>query len=173
MTERVRRSEQREPAPHGLGVAVVFDWALTAQLDTQALTAATGHLGLGRDPLAIAGRLLAAAVLLALGDGLRRGIVALRLVQVALMALVTVLGVASAAVLITGHGSAGLVFSTLVEVTYGPWLVWRLLHSDTAAWFARSRGRGRAPRASGSRWIAVLVLWSVVWGVAVAWSQSL
>ena len=159
--------------PHGLGVAVVFDWALTAQLTTQALAAATGHLGLARDIPAIAGRLVGAGILLALGEGLRRGVPSLRLVQVALMALITMLGIVSAVVLVTGHGSASLVFSTIVELTYAPWLVWRLLSRETAAWFARTRGRGGAPRTSGSGWVTVLAAWSAVWGIAVAWSQSL
>jgi hypothetical protein len=159
--------------PHGLGVAVVFDWALTAQLTTQALAAATGHLGLARDIPAIAGRMIGAGILLGLGEGLRRGVPSLRIVQVALMALITTLGIVSAVVLVTGHGSASLVFSTIVELTYAPWLVWRLLSRETAGWFASTRGRGGAPRTSGSGWVAVLAAWSAVWGIAVAWSQSL
>ena len=162
-----------QPRPHGLGIAVVFDWALTAQLTTQAVAAATGHLGLPRNAAAIAGRVLAAIVLLALGEGLRRGVPALRLVQVAIMVLISALGVGSAAVLLTGHGDRSLVFSTVIELTYAPWLVWRLSTTDTARWFASARGRGSAPRTSGATWVAVLASWSAVWGVAVAWSQSL
>ena len=66
------------PRPHGLGIAVVFDWALTAQLTTQALASATRNLGFTPDPLVIAGALVAAAGLFALGEGLRRGVAALR-----------------------------------------------------------------------------------------------
>lgn len=161
------------PQPHGLGIAVVFDWALTAQLTTQAIAAATATLGLARDGPAIAGRLVAAAGLLAMGEGMRRGVPVLRPVQVGLMALVSVLGVASAVVLLTGHGSASLVFSTIVELAFGPWLAWRLLDKQTAGWFAATRGRGGAERTSGPAWITVLIVWSAVWGVAVAWSQSI
>jgi hypothetical protein len=161
------------PRPHGLGIAVVFDWALTAQLTTQAIAAATGRLGLTPDPVTIAGRLVAAAGLFALGEWLRRGVPALRLVQVALMALITVLGVVSAAILLTGHGSGSLVFSTIIELSYPPWLVWRLLDRETAAWFASTQGHGGGPLTSGWRWVAVLAAWSVAWGVVVAWSQSL
>ncbi len=162
-----------QPRPHGLGIAVVFDWALTAQLTTQAIAMATRNLGLTPDPLTIAGALVAAAGLFALGEGLRRGVPALRLVQVALMALITVIGVISLVTLLTGHGDGSLVFSTAIELTYPPWLVWRLLDRDTAAWFSLARGRGRARRTSGWRWITVLAVWAVVWGVVVAWSQSL
>jgi len=162
-----------QPRPHGLGIAVVFDWALTAQLTTQAVAMATRNLGLSPDPLTIAGALIAAAGLFALGEGVRRGVTALRLVQVALMALITVIGVVSLVTLLTGHGDGSLVFSTAIELTYPPWLVWRLLDRETAAWFALARGRGHAPRTSGWRWITVLAVWAVVWGVVVAWSQSL
>jgi hypothetical protein len=161
------------PRPRGLGVAVVFDWALTAQLTTQAVAATTGQLGLSRSAIAIAGRLVAALLLLALGECVRRGVAATRLVQVVVMALITVLGIASAAILITGHGDRSLVFSTIIELTYAPWLAWRLSSAATAAWFEQARGHGAAPRTSGPGWVAVLVVWSAVWGVAVAWSQSL
>ncbi len=161
------------PRPHGLGIAVVFDWALTAQLATQAIGASTGHLGLTRDPAAIAGRCAAALLTFAMGEGLRRGVPAIRRIQVGIMALVTALGVVSAGVLVTGHGDRSLVFSTIVELTYAPWLIRALLNRETAAWFAASRGHGRWPRTSGTRWVSILAVWSVVWGVAVAWSQSL
>jgi len=62
------------PRPHGLGIAVVFDWALTAQLTTQALASATHNLGFTPNPLVIGGGLVAAACLFALGEGLRRGV---------------------------------------------------------------------------------------------------
>ncbi len=162
-----------QPRPHGLGIAVVFDWALTAQLTTQAIAAATGHLGLARDPVAIAGRLLGAALTFGIGEGLRRGVPVMRRVQVGIMALVTALGALSAGLLLTGHGDRSLVLSAIVELTYAPWLVWALMHAETRAWFALARGRGRWPRTSGMVWLTVLAAWSAVWGVAVAWSQSL
>ena len=62
------------PRPHGLGIAVVFDWALTAQLTTQAIASATRNLGFTPNPFVIGGGLVAAAGLFALGEGLRRGV---------------------------------------------------------------------------------------------------
>jgi hypothetical protein len=162
-----------QPRPHGLGIAVVFDWAFTAQLTTQALASATRNLGLTPDPLMIAGALVAAAGLFALGEGLRRGVPALRLVQVGLMMLITVIGLVSLVMLFTGHASGSLVFTTAIELTYPPWLVWRLLDRDTAAWFALPRERRRAPLTSGWKWVTVLAVWAVVWGVVVAWAESL
>jgi hypothetical protein len=161
------------PRPHGLGIAVVFDWALTAQLTTQALASATHNLGLAPDPLLIAGALVAAAGLLALGEGLRRGIPALRFVQIGLMALITLVGLVSLVNLLEGHWSGSQVFTTAIELSYPPWLVWRLLDRETAAWFALAQGRGRAPHTSGWQWVTVLAAWAIVWGVAVAWAESL
>src|ERR1017187_6503217 len=83
------------PRPHGLGIAIVFDWALTAQLTTQALASATRNLGFTPNPGVIIGGLVAAAGLLALGEGVRRGVTALRLVQVGLMVIISLIGVVS------------------------------------------------------------------------------
>jgi hypothetical protein len=161
------------PRPHGLGIAVVFDWALTAQLTTQALASATRNLGFTPNPGVIVGGLIAAVGLLALGEGLRRGIPALRLVQVGLMVIITFVGVASLLMLVTGNFSGSLLFTTAIELGYAPWLVWRLLDKETAEWFAMARGRGRAPHISGWQWVAVLAAWALAWGVVVAWAESL
>ena len=161
------------PRPHGLAIALVFDWALTAQLTTQALASATHNLGFTRDPLVIIGGLVAAAALFALGEGLRRGVPGLRLVQIGLMVLISLIGVVSLVMLVTGHFTGSLLFTTAIELGYAPWLVWRLLDKETAAWFAMARGRGRAPHVSGWPWVAVLAAWAIVWGVVVAWAESL
>jgi hypothetical protein len=125
--------------PHGLGIAVVFDWALTAQLTTQALASATRTLGFTPNPLV----------------------------------LISLIGVVSLVMLVTGQFSGSLLFTTAIELGYAPWLVWRLLDKETAAWFAMVRGRGRAPHVSGWQWVAVLAAWAIVWGVVVAWAESL
>lgn len=161
------------PRPHGLGIAVVFDWALTAQLTTQALASATHNLGFTPNPLVIGGGLVAAACLFALGEGLRRGVPILRPVQIGLMVIISLVGVASLVMLVTGQFSGSLVFTTAIELGYAPWLVWRLLDKETAAWFTMAQGRGRAPRVSGWQWVAVLGAWAIVWGVVVAWAESL
>ena len=161
------------PRPHGLGIAVVFDWALTAQLTTQALASATRNLGFTPDPLMIAGALAGAALLFALGEGLRRGVKALRLVQVGLMGLITLIGIVSLIQVIHGPATGSLVFTTAIELSYPPWLIWRLLNQETAAWFALPGRRKRAPLTSGWKWVAVLAVWAIVWGVAVAWAESL
>ena len=154
-------SDTVQPRPHGLGIAVVFDWALTAQLTTQALASATRNLGFTPNPLVIGGGLVAAAGLFALGEGLRRGVAALRLVQVGLMLIITLVGIASLVMLVTGQFSGSLLFTTAIELGYAPWLVWRLLDRETAAWFAIAQGRGSAPYVSGWQWVTVLAAWAI------------
>lgn len=161
------------PRAHGLGIAVVFDWALTAQLFTQAFASATRNLGFTPDPLVIAGGMLAGIGLFALGEGLRRGVAPLRLVQIALMVLITLIGVGSLVVLATGHGDWTLVFTTAIELSYPPFVIWSLLKRDTIAWFALPSEQRRSPMTSGWLWVTVLLVWAIVWGVAVAWVETL
>ncbi len=151
----------------------MFDWALTAQLTTQALASATRTLGFTPNPLMIAGSLIAAAGLLVLGEFLRRGVPVLRLVQVGLMVIITIVGVISLVMLVTRQFSGSLLFTTAIELGYSPYLIWRLLDKETALWFAMAQGKGRAPHISGWQWVAVLAAWAIVWGVVVAWAESL
>ena len=159
--------------PIGLGIGVVFDWALAAQLTTQGVAGVAGLLGESGGVIGLIWRLIAAGVLAAAGEALRRGVPWMRIAQIVLTALVTVGGIASVVLLLAGRGGRGLVLSAIVEVTFAPYITWGLTRPQTARWFAAVRGKGRAPRLHGSGWIAVLAAWSVVWGVLVAWSQSL
>ena len=159
--------------PVGVGIGVVFDWALAAQLTTQGVAGMVGALGESGGVPGLLWRLVAAAVLIAGGEALRRGVPWMRIVQIVLTALVTLGGIFSVGLLITGRGGRGLVLSAIVEVTFAPFIAWGLAQPRTARWFATVRGKGRAPRLSGARWVAVLAGWSAIWGVLVAWSQSL
>jgi hypothetical protein len=159
--------------PVGVGIGVVFDWALAAQLTTQGVAGVVGRLGETGGVTGLIWRLVAAGVLIAAGEALRRGVPWMRIAQIVLTALVTVGGIASVVLLLAGHGGRGLVLSAIVEVTFAPYITWGLTRPQTAEWFAAVRGKGRAPRLHGTGWIAVLATWSAVWGVLVAWSQSL
>ena len=70
-------------------------------------------------------------------------------------------------------GGRGLVLSAIVQLTFAPFIAWRLALPRTARWFAAPRPHPGAPRVSGSFWVALLLAWSAAWGVLVAWSQSL
>jgi hypothetical protein len=166
-------SDEEESRPAGLGIAVVFDWALAAQLTTQAIASLGGHLGQSGGVAGLASRLGAATIPLAAGEALRRGVEWVRIAQIALTSVITVAGVVAVVRLITGGAGRGLVLSAIIEVTFAPFIAWRLAQPQTARWFAAAQGRGAAPRLSGPGWVSGLVAWSAAWGVLVAWSQSL
>lgn len=160
-------------APAGLGIAVVFDWALAAQLVTQGIAGLGGHLGQSGGAGGLVGRVAAAALLAAAGEALRRGLHWVRLPQIALCAVVTIGGIVAVGLLLSGRGSRGLVLSAIVEVTFCPFIVWRLATPHTARWFASPAHRNDARLVIGPAWVTVLLAWSAAWGVLVAWSQSL
>src|ERR1700730_1439893 len=159
--------------PVGVGIGVVFDWALAAQLTTQGVAGVAGRLGEAGGVTGLIWRLVAAGGLIAPGGAVRGGGPWMPIAQIVLTGLVTVGGIASVVLLLAGQGGRGLVLSAIVEVTFAPYIAWGLTRPQTARWFAEVRGQGRAPRLHGTGWIAVLATWSVVWGVLVAWSQSL
>jgi hypothetical protein len=159
--------------PAGVGIGVVFDWALAAQLTTQGVAGVIGALSESGGVVGLIWRLVVAGVFVAAGEALRRGVPWMRIVQIVLNALVTVGGIVSVVLLITGHGDRSLVLSAIVMVTFAPFIALSLVRPRTARWFAAAQGKGRAPMLSGARWLAVLIVWGAVWGVLVAWSQSL
>lgn len=170
---RARSTAVGEGRPAGLGVAVVFDWALVAQLLTQAVAAPLGRLGQSGGVGIVIARLAGAAVLAALGELLRRGTRQVRWPQIVLAAALSVGGIVDAVRLLGGAVGRGVLLSTVVQLTAAPFIAVRLAAPMTARWFEAVRGRGRARRLCGVGWLTVLVAWSLVWGVAVAWSQSL
>lgn len=174
MSSTTLAAEGAQDLPAGLGIAVVFDWALAVQLLTQAIAGVGGHLGQSSSPRNVIGRLVAAAVAASLGEALRRGIPAARIVQIGLTTLLSLSGLLGLLNLATGHAvPRGRALSLIVLCTFAPFVVWRLSLPRTGRWFQRTRGHGGAPRLSGAPWVTGLLAWSAVWGVAVAWSQSL
>jgi len=169
-------AESAVVTPAGLGVAIVFLWALATQLTAQGIAGLVGGLGLRHGLGGLLARLLPAAVLFAVGEALRRGAQWARWTTIALALLVAVSGVVRALGVVTGHPLPHrAVLSLLIELLVAPWIVWRLNASRTVAWFSLASHPGEARRAvrTGRRWFAGLLAWSVPWGLAVAVSQSL
>jgi hypothetical protein len=159
-------------APAGVGLAVVFFWALAAQLTAQGVAAPLDRLGVGGGAPGAVSRFAGAALMLGFGELLRRGVSWTRIPAAVLLLGLTAGGVVGAVRLVTGHGSAGLVLSTVVMLTWAPWIAARLLSRGTARWFA-TPGPDRVPGRVDGRWVLALAGWSAAWGVLVAWSQSL
>jgi hypothetical protein len=172
----VTLTDGREITPAGLGVAVVFLWALATQLTVQGLAGLAGWLHLHHGAGGLIARLVPAAALVAVGEGLRRGARWARWTAIALGLLISASGVLRAIAVLAGHGlPARLVLSLLIELTAAPWIVARLSAARTRAWFAPESAGAAAPRAvrTGTRWLVRFAAWSIPWGVAVAVSQGL
>jgi hypothetical protein len=162
--------------PAGLGVAVVFLWALATQLTVQGIAGLVGGLGLHHGVGGLLARLVPATVLVVTGESLRQGRRWARWTAIVLALLITVSGVLRALAVVSGHGLPHrVVLSLLIELTFAPWIALRLSAPRTVEWFALASERGPARRAirTGPGWLAGLAAWSVPWGVAVAVSQSL
>ena len=159
-------------APAGVGLAVVFFWALAAQLTTQGLAAPLDRLGVSGGAGGALSRFAGALLVLGFGELLRGGVSWTRIPAAVLLLALTAGGLVNAVRLLAGHGTAGLVLSTVVMLTWAPWIAARLLSRRTAVWFAAAASRRGATHFAG-HWLWALAAWSVVWGVLVAWSQSL
>ena len=163
---------ERAASATGVGLATVFFWALGVQLIAQGIAAPIGRLGVSGGAAGAVSRFAGAALVVGLGELLRRGVSWTRLVAAGILLAIGAGGVVSAVRLLSGHGSAGLVLSTVVMLTWAPWIAARLLRGEAARWFATAAGTRRGGRVYGG-WLWALAAWSVAWGVLVAWSQSL
>jgi hypothetical protein len=158
-----------DPRPSSFGIAVVFDWALTVQLAVQALWGQLGAFGLRGGVGQTSVRLVGALLFAALGDALRRGRDIARYLQAIAGAAVSAGGVFVLVRLASGRGTAGSAFPAAIMVTFAPWMTWRLLIPRTAAFF---RDVGAVRRRTDARWLVLVLAQSVVWGVAVALSET-
>jgi hypothetical protein len=157
--------ETSAAGPAGLGMAIVFLWGLAAQYTAQGIGGTAGRFGLHHGAGRMAAYLAAAVLLVALGEGLRRGMEWARLGTLALAILVVVLGVSSALVFVAGHGMPGrLVLSTVVELTLIPWIAWRLSLPRTASWFRASGGATATAALTGWMLFAGIVILRVSTG---------
>ncbi len=156
---RPATTEPRVAGPAGLGMAIVFLWGLAAQYTAQGIGGAAGHFGLHHGAGRMAAYLAAAALLVVLGEGLRRGMEWARLGTLALAVLVVVLGACTALVVVEGHGMATrAVVSTVVELTLIPWIAWRLSLPRTAGWFRASAGATAVDALAGWMLLAAIVV---------------
>ena len=177
--------------PAGLRVAVVFTWALAVLVLAGGLAGHCGELHPLRGPLlhgagGLVASMVLAALLVVLGEGLRRGDVSARCLVIALACAVTLAGLALALLLALRVRRVTLpsVVSTFVILTVVPWIGARLSQPQTVAWFAsrpdgdgvdtwdRRRTWENEARRTRGPWIAAMAVVSVVVGVLGAWSQS-
>lgn len=167
-----------QQGPRGIGTGVTFDWALAVQLLIGAITtalgipsASDGHASIGLRVGLAAAFIVAAALVTAQGEALRRGRrVAWRL-QVAFNALLVLDGLGelprTLAALQVGH--VGQLAREIVLLIISPLLVWLLTRPSTRAWVNTTTASAAATR-HGGRWIVQIALFAVISGAAIAFA---
>ncbi len=170
--------------PGGIGTGVAFDWALAVQIVTDGfffLSATFVGSSLVGKPLAVRlalalASLVAAALIFAQGEALRRGRRVARIIQMVANALLVVVGLVNLPGLITaltrGHivGNIGSLVVELVLLVLSPLIVWLLTRKRTRDWFATTTSAEARARHSG-RWLFWMALYAIIGGLAVAFAN--
>ncbi len=170
---------QLHPAPQGIGMAVVFDWAFAVQLlIIPYIPLLLGSLGLIKpmsfQPGAVIITLVAAIAFAALGEGVRRGVRWTRIVQIVWNTLGFLGGIGAlfVGVQASRQGNYGILVPALVLLIFSPIIVWRLSRPATRQWF-RTVTRAEARRRHGGSWPWLILIWSVAGGVIVELASTL
>jgi hypothetical protein len=177
--QRERQQESSAPTqgPRGIGTGVAFDWALAAQILIMAPFFAVG-VGPGAQtaglPLAAriattVGSVIAALLVIGIGEALRRGNRYAWMFQIgfnALLILDGVVGFPDALHLLQQGLFSGLVGSVVLLVI-DPIIVYLLTRPQTRAWIARVTPAEAMTR-HGGRWIAFIAFCAVIGGALIA-----
>jgi len=170
------------PGPKGIGMAVAFDWGLTAQLLVGPLlplvvhvsSSRPGVIGSGSIVLSFLAALPFAALIAVFGEGVRRGWRWTRLVQV----VINSLGFLGGLVLLfplwqslsTGHYWP--LVPSVILLTFSPLIAWRLSRPESANWFSHVSSTDARKRHGGA-WPFLIALWALVGGILQALAVSL
>jgi hypothetical protein len=179
-TKRQAQSASSQPLkPRGIGMAVVLDWGVAAEL---ALLAPLFALGI--DPGGItasfsaAGRIGEALVLVgiaagavAFGEALRRGVRPVWMAQVLLTCGLAIGGLFKIpdAIHSAQSGQAGTVVSTVVLAGFCPVIAWMLTRKATRTWVAQTTS-AEARQRHGGRWLAFIIVYALISGALIAFS---
>jgi hypothetical protein len=170
------------PGPKGIGMAVAFDWGLTAQLLVAPLlplvvrvsSSRPGVIGSGSIALSFLAALPFAALIAVFGEGVRRGWRWTRLVQVVINSLGFLGGLISLIPLWqslqTGHYWP--LVTSVILLVFSPLIAWRLSRPQTANWFAHITS-AEARKRHGGAWPYLIALWALVGGILQALAVSL
>lgn len=159
------------PKPRGVGIAVAFDWTAAALVPSVLV------LGLVRGDVAERGQavavygflaLLAVPPFLLLGEALRQGREAARVLQLlgsGLALVVNTFGLLRDIIVLT---QGGIPRSTnLPSLIADLWILWGLTRPQTVRWFAEITPAA-ARRHHGGRWLLLTILASLAAGLGAA-----
>ncbi|GER90651.1 hypothetical protein KDW_48130 [Dictyobacter vulcani] len=163
------------PAPHGIGMAVAFDWGLavqTAFTPIYALFQPSNMLKIpGLSP--VLGNILFFVVTWAVacgfaffGEMIRSGRNWARTIQIVANILLSIVGIISLLNLYQSIrvGNFWPLVTEIILVIFSPLIVWRLTRSSTAQWFKHVTP-AQARQRHGGMWVWFIMLWGLVGGI--------
>ncbi len=175
-----------KPIPHGIGMAVAFDWGLAVQILVMPFLPLflpnlspfrLSELKLGPLPTWAISSLISlpfVALLFAFGDSIRRGWNWGRRIQIAINSLGFLGGLASLVNVWQGSktGNYWSVVTSVILLIFSPLIAWQLSRPSTGRWFATTSS-AEAYKRHGGLWPWLIAIWSIVGGIlqAIAASQ--
>ncbi|MDQ2887307.1 MAG: hypothetical protein M3Y39_14635 [Chloroflexota bacterium] len=169
----------QEAGPQGIGMAVAFDWGLSAQLlATPFLALIPGvtspfiRLGLNLTLTTMLSLLIVlpfASLIAIFGEGIRRGWKWTRPIQV----IFNTLGFVGGLVTLVNvwqssrQGNYWPVVTAVILLIFSPLIAWRLSRPRTAYWFATVKSSD-ARRRHGGAWPFLIAIWALVGGILQA-----
>lgn len=185
------KTSQEKPVPHGIGMAVAFDWGLAVQIfvmpllpyflqDLVSLKPASfqaSGLKLASSSPTLVSFLISlpfVALLVVFGESMRRGWRWGRRIQIVVNALGFLGGLVSLGSFWQNikTGNYWSLVTSIILLIFSPLIAWQLSRPTTGRWFASVSSAEARKRHSGA-WPWWIALWGVVGGVlqAIAASQ--
>ncbi len=182
------KTSQKKPVPHGIGMAVAFDWGLAVQvlimpflpLFSQNLNpfrlGGLSGLKLGWLPTWGASFLVSlpfVVLLVVFGESMRRGWRWGRPIQIVVNALGFLGGLASLGSYWQNikTGNYWSLVTSVILLIFSPLIAWQLSRPTTGRWFA-SISSDEARKRHGGVWPWLIAIWSVIGGVLQALAAS-
>lgn len=178
-TEPIVHTETPLPAPQGIGMAVAFDWGLSAQMLATPIIALILRRSVPFGPTSQesgANVLLqyiflvpAAALFAVFGEAIRRGVKLARPIQVVANSLGALGGIFSAFSLYQSsrQGNYWGAVASVILLIFSPLIAWRLSRSATRRWFEQVSS-AEARRRHGGAWPWLIGIWAAVGGILQA-----
>ena len=182
------KTSQKKPVPHGIGMAVAFDWGLAVQvlimpflpLFSQNLNpfrlGGLSGLKLGWLPTWAASFLVSlpfVVLLVVFGESMRRGWRWGRPIQIVVNALGFLGGLASLGSYWQNikTGNYWSLVTSVILLIFSPLIAWQLSRPTTGRWFA-SVSSAEARKRHGGVWPWLIAIWSIIGGVLQALAAS-
>jgi len=174
-SEEKEITEEKLPAPGGIGMAVAIDWGLAVQIlltPIIAVLSQSNQMNIpGLNPtlnivLFFVVAVLFACVCVLFGEMLRRGRNWARWIQIVANTLLSLAGLGSLLNLYQSLKAGHLwpLVTEIILVVISPLIVWRLSRSSTARWF-KAVTVAEASKRHGGKWVLFIALWAIVGGI--------